>query len=285
MELAALPEGAKYTQDQGLKYEQLRALGMNVPRMIQALRGEGDVNRDILNIALSPEQRQTMDIRNEEIIEQEMETFIINFTNERIQNPGAANRPLFVQDPHFAMLTVFNGFLSTVTANLVPKLWNDKVGLAIRQKNPTLAYNAFAVMVTMIAMGAVGQWMKDYLKHGKTSPYLDSDQLFHRALLSSGVFGQYEKIADIAYPLYPQHGESAGTRAAEGVFGASGRLVETLGRGVSALGSDTAPEGTALNNFLKAVPGTSVLPWARDLFTGRESSEISGNIRDFLSNK
>ncbi len=270
MEIINVPEGSPYNQNQGIAYEQLRSLGMDVPRMLSAMRDEKvGLSKDILDLTLTPEQRAGLAARNESIFQNEMETFIGNFVNERVQNPGAANRPLIFQDPHFASIFMFNGFLSTFTANVVPKLWNDKVGKAIRKKNPTLAYNAFALIATMTALGALGQWMRDYLKYGGSSPYLKGNQIYHRAFLASGTLGQFEKIADVAYPLYPTRGEGPSGRLAGQAFGVPGRIASTTQKGFETLSNPNAPDGAALNNFLKLAPVFAMFPWARNAVNPR----------------
>ena len=226
IDLADYPADQPYTRDMGEKYEQLRALGMDVDTMVDIMRGRPELrNREALN--LSSDFVDQIGEADAARVQDEMATFTTNFVNERIQNPNAFNRPLWVQDPQWAMVSLFNGFLSTFTANIVPKLWNDKFGKAVRQRDPSLAYNAFALAMVMLVLGAAGQYLKDVIKYGEGSPYLEGNQIYHRAILSSGLLGQYEKVTDIFLPLYPQRGEGGATRAGSGIVGAPGRAVRT----------------------------------------------------------
>ena len=247
----------------GEKYEQLRALGMDVDTMVDIMRGRPELrNREALN--LSSDFVDQIGEADAARVQDEMATFTTNFVNERIQNPNAFNRPLWVQDPQWAMVSLFNGFLSTFTANIVPKLWNDKFGKAVRQRDPSLAYNAFALAMVMLVLGAAGQYLKDVIKYGEGSPYLEGNQIYHRAILSSGLLGQYEKVTDIFLPLYPQRGEGGATRAGSGIVGAPGRAVQNFIDAASFASSKESPPGSALNAFLKNVPFISSFPAIRN---------------------
>ena len=122
-ELAQVPDIMNLNERQQRLYNDLTQVGMNVDQMLTIWQEFGtndkllDYTGDQRNI---PEDVQ-------KIVDQNMQDAVYNFVNQRVQTPGAANRPLFFQDPHFALLTQFNGFISTFTANVVPKLWNDYV--------------------------------------------------------------------------------------------------------------------------------------------------------------
>jgi hypothetical protein len=88
-------------------------------------------------------------------VNEELQTVIYRFVNERIQNPQAANRPLVFQDPHYKIFTQFNGFISTFTANIIPKLWRDQVV----KGNPKVKYDAFALIIMMMALGGASQYI------------------------------------------------------------------------------------------------------------------------------
>jgi hypothetical protein len=133
------------------------------------------------------------------IIDDKMDLAVYRFVKERIQLPSAANRPLAFQDPHYQLLFQFNGFLSTFTGNLVPKIWNAQ----LRKGTVKVKYDTFALIITMMALGGASQYLKDLIKFGRSSPYLDEVSLVQRAVFSSGVLGQYERIIDFLHPLYP----------------------------------------------------------------------------------
>jgi hypothetical protein len=219
-------------------YNSLADLGLDVERLVKILLDTDELYRDNIfiptnsknnpsNYLLPPTPKQAavlsafqnsreglgttedkviiskaQDLENE--INEQLETAVYRFVNERIQNPQAANRPLFFQDPHYQLLTQFNGFISTFTAVVIPKLWNNY----LRKGNPQIKYNTFALVVTMIALGSASQYIKDLLKFGGPSPYLDTVGYTQRAVYSSGVLGQYERVLDTISPLYPDRSDN-----------------------------------------------------------------------------
>ena len=204
----------------------------------------------------------------EQEINDEVETALYRFVNERVQLPQAANRPLFFQDPHYQIMTQFNGFISTFTANVIPKLYNSN----LRKGTVKVKYDTFALMVMMIALGGASQYLKDLIKFGKPSPYMDMTGYIQRAMYSSGVLGQYERLVDIAYPLYPERhsgldwlsnkvlGESGpGIRNIQNLVTSTGQLLEgNTEQGVSNLARSlpvVAPMTSQRHNLSDALHG------------------------------
>ena len=149
-----------------------------------------------------------------------------NFVNQAAPLPSAVNRPLFYSDPHYALLTQFNGFTSTFTANQLPRLWNQLKG------NGTLGlqYGTVAAMSNMLLFAFLSQGLKDELKYGESSPYLTDNQKIQRAIYSSGLLGTTERVigSNFLFPLYGSdtHGTTdfiwenvAGEAAASGTIG------------------------------------------------------------------
>jgi len=133
-----------------------------------------------------------------------------NFVNQAIALPGTANRPLFYQNQHLALFTQFQGFIATFTANQIPRMWGEYIS----RGTPAMKYNAFAVMSTMILLGFVSQYLKDLLKYGEPSPYLDDLEKIQRGVGSSGLLGTGERVINFVYPIY----ESSSDNAAEWFF-------------------------------------------------------------------
>ena len=163
--------------------EALRNLGINVEDMVQLeiaqMRGQ-----------VTPE----MEAQFDENIREGM----FNFINDAVALPQAANRPLIYQDPRFALFTQFQGFIATFTANHIPKLWGEYV----RRGTPAMKYNAFAIMTTMIALGFASQYLKDLIKYGQKSPYLEDPEYFQRGIRASGLLGSGERLLDQFAPIY-----------------------------------------------------------------------------------
>lgn len=227
-ELSTAPNMMQLTNRQQHVYNQLAELGMDVDQMVELWKDFG--NNDQLLDYTGEKRNVPEDIMK--IVDNQMETAIYNFTNLRVQNPGAANRPLFFQDPHYQMFTQFNGFISTFTANVVPKLWNDY----LKRGTPQVKYNTFALMVTMMALGAGSQYMKDWLKYGRVTPYLSAPQQLQRAIYSSGVLGQAERVVDIVLPLYGARPRSDIDSLLDIFIGETGPTVRNVGQVLTAGG-------------------------------------------------
>jgi hypothetical protein len=236
---------------------------------------------------------ETLEAMNElqDNINEQLETAIYRFVNERVQNPQAANRPLFFQDPHYQLLTQFNGFISTFTAVVIPKMYNNY----LRKGNPQMKYNTFALIVLMIALGGASQYLKDFLKFGKPSPYLDGVGYAQRALYSSGVLGQYERVVDYMYPLYPNRDDWLFTTLV-GEAGPTLRNLQNVGKGVGQLitaeGQEDAQVG--LGNLFRSAPGIAPFTGGRKALakgltgenplpeTTKQISELAGDLSDSL---
>ena len=77
-------------------------------------------------------------------------------------------------------------------------MWGDYV----KRGTPAMKYNAFAIMSTMILLGFVSQYLKDLLKYGKTTPYLDRMEKIQRGIGASGMIGVAERPLDFFFPIY-----------------------------------------------------------------------------------
>lgn len=198
--------------------EHLRNLGINVDDMLALVYQPGP---------WSAEQTQTFDRM---MIEAQF-----NFVNMAIALPGTANRPLFYQNQHLALFTQFQGFIATFTANQIPKMWGEYIS----RGTPAMKYNAFAVMMTMLLLGFVSQYLKDLLKYGEPSPYLDDMEKLQRAVGSSGLLGTGERVLNFIYPIYESSsdnaaewffntvsGEAAALSNVSRVYGGAGKIIE-----------------------------------------------------------
>ena len=235
-----------YTAEVQEAQESLRNLGINVDRYLD-LQEKSDAGA-----TLTPEE----DIQ----LADDIREATYNWVNEAIALPGAANRPLIYQDPRFALFTQFQGFVSTFTANHIPKLWGEYV----KRGTPAMKYNAFAVMTTMIMMGFLSQHIKDWLKYGdeeenferKTglNPYLDKAGYARRGIQSSGLLGSAERVLNFLDPVYEQQDSGIADwtfNSAVGESPALGWIERVLGAGQAAVHGDV---GKATTQGLKAAP-------------------------------
>ena len=275
--LAARPEGAELNQEQLEISVQLRDLGMDVDGMVELYQKYNDPS---MFDRLKLENRDPTDqeaINDLDFIDDQMNTAIYYFVNERIQNPKAFNRPLFFQDPHFQLLTQFNGFNSTFTATKVPKIWRDY----LTKGSPAVKYNTFALMIMMIGLAGASQWLRDYIKFGGSTPYLSETQLIQRAFQASGLLGTGERLVQTVLPLYEERGQGISGKIFGESIGAAPawRTFENLG---SAVGQFREGETErALGNALKSVPGIGAFNPVRNVI----NQFVHGNPLDPYPNK
>lgn len=231
------PKGERDTNQVMEAKEKLRNIGIDYNLVIKYVTGELD--KDVESGKFKADEFNDM-IRDAQF----------NFINEAVALPQAANRPLIYQDPRFAMFNQFQGFISTFTANHIPRLWGEY----IKRGSPAMKYNTFALMTTMIMLGFASQYLKDLIKHGKimhlfngedlpgllsSNPYLDTAELLQRGVRSSGLLGTSERVLDQFFPLYEQRsdgmlewafnagtGESAAISTLEGLGRAGGKFLE-----------------------------------------------------------
>jgi len=263
--LAAKPADAEYNQEQLDVYMQLANLGIDVDGMVELYNKYNDprmgVNGETIFDTLMDDNPATdADFK---YLDTQMNNATWHFVNDRVQNPQAFNRPLFFQDPHFQLFVQFNGFISTFTANIVPKLWNDY----LKNGSPRMQYNTFAMMVTMMALAGGSQWLKDYIKFGGSTPYLNDAQLVQRALQSAGLLGTGERILQAALPLYKSRDEGIADRLFGETVGSSPTLrnLITAGKAVEALGTGDTERAT--RHATKLIPVVGVYTPGRNMIS------------------
>lgn len=71
-----------------------------------------------------------------------------------------------------------------------------------------MKYNTFALMAMMIFIGFVSQYLKDWLKYGGVTPYLDENDRIRRAVNSSGLLGQGERVLNFVWPTFESNNSS-----------------------------------------------------------------------------
>jgi hypothetical protein len=171
----------------------------------------------------------------------------------------------------------FNGFISTFTANIVPKLWNDY----LKNGSPRMKYNTFAMIVTMMAVAGGSQWLKDFIKFGGSTPYLNDAQLLQRALQSSGLLGTGERLLQGALPLYRSRDEGITDRLFGETVGGS-PTIRSLGTAFKAIGALGKGETErAAGHATKLIPGVGPITPIRNIITDL----VHGNTPEPYPNK
>ena len=184
-----------------------------------ALRNLGINVEDIVDLYRAAETRQLSEEENAQL-DDAMRTATFNFVNDAVVLPQAANRPLFYQDPRFQLFTQFHGFISTFQANHLPKMYRS----LFKGQTPSIKYNAFATMATMIMLGFLSQYIKDLLKYGQATEYLDTPKKIQRAIGASGLMGTTERLLNVVNPLYESRYNNSIEWAADTLLGESAGL-------------------------------------------------------------
>jgi len=238
-------------------FEQMRNLGVPVERYIALLD----------KMANDPNSMTQQDKNNLEKWQMLAE---YTYINQTVALPGAANRPLFYQDPRLSLFTQFNGYISTFTANHLPKLWTEYVA----RGRPSMKYNTFAMMTMMIFMGFASQYLKDWLKYGKPTPYLNSQEKLRRAINSSGLLGQGERVLNFVWPTFESRSDSVVGKSADMVLGempAMSPVRRLLKAADSAYHGDT---DIATYNALRATPFIGPFTGLAERVSGLDFSEF-----------
>ena len=139
--------------------------------------------------------------------EAQFDNGLFNFINEAVPLPDAMGRPLFYSDPHYAMFTQFQGFISKFTAHHIPRLYD-----LVKNATPGFKYSTFATLMSMLLLGYAAQHLKDLIKFGESSPYLEDNEKYLRALYSSGLLGTTERVLsnNMLFPLYEDRSRTMG---------------------------------------------------------------------------
>tara|TARA_R100000742_G_C4248668_1_gene67243 strand:- start:9 stop:890 length:882 start_codon:yes stop_codon:yes gene_type:complete len=243
--------------------EALRNIGINVDDAVR-IQIESR-NREATGI----DERTDAQIKaDEDLMMSNLRIGSMNFIDDAVALPGIANRPLIYQDPRFFLFTQFQGFIATFTANHIPKLWGEYV----KRGTPSMKYNAFALMCTMIMMGFASQYLKDLIKYGgldedeyKTgkNPHLETEEYIQRGIRSSGLLGVGERVLDQFFPIYEQRSGNAGewiwntTTGEAPATGTLKRIGRAMGKTATGDFAGGAQEGSRLIPALGVTGGFS----------------------------
>lgn len=227
----------------------LRNLGINIDRFAPLHE------KVAAGTPLSPQEQAFYD--------EQVRDLTFNFVNDAIVLPNSSNRPLMYQDPRFALFMQFQGFISTFTTKVLPKLYRDAFG----GSTPTMQYSAWATMMTMIMLGFMSQAIKDWIKYDTFeqgddeyemltggNPYLDKAEYARRGLLSTGLLGVGERVLNAVFPMYTQRNDTPGDWLYNQAVGESPAL-GYIQRVAGATGSfATGDVGRGVEQSLKAAP-------------------------------
>ena len=129
---------------------------------------------------------------------QTMELARASFVDNMLARPTVVDRPLWYSNPNLRLFVQYQGFLSTFTSHILPRLYKQA-----KKADPELKFQAFATAASMLALAALGQHLKDEWKYGEPTPYIRDDWKYtQRAIASSGLLGTGERFLEIINPIY-----------------------------------------------------------------------------------
>jgi hypothetical protein len=156
--------------------------------------------------------------------------------------PGSRSRPS--QDPHLALLFQFRGYILTFAAAVLPRLVRKATS-----GNPNQDVQAMTILAGLVAMGFLGQVLKDEWKTEGRPYWLDDAEYVQRGFQASGLMGPFDFLLDAINPI---HGERSLTSTAQGLMGPTWGNIKQAGK---VLGATVSGEGQeALYSAAKWVP-------------------------------
>lgn len=133
-------------------------------------------------------------------IEHQLNMGVHNFVTEAVIHPTKMNRPKFYNDPYLQLFTQFQGYVSTFTANILPRLLTD-----LRKNGSTDQINAASAIAMMFAFALFALYIKDMIKYGESPPpWLKDDGKFQRYIGQVGLLGAGQRLWDAVSPIVPE---------------------------------------------------------------------------------
>ncbi len=184
-----------------------------------------------------------------------------NFVDAALVNPDPGKRPLFYSDGRVRLLVLFQGYLSVFSSQIIYPIMKNLAG----KGSPKEQVNAAGVMMGTIALGFLGQAIKDEFKYGDKPSWLTDAEYFQRGVQASGLMGQYERPFNMFFPLYGSEADTIADRA----WGELGALSSTVDSAFKSLEYGLEGEGEkALNKLFKITPGIGVFTSGRQKLAG-----------------
>ena len=179
-----------------------------------------------------------------------------NFVDAALVNPDPGKRPLFYSDDRFRLLVLFQGYLSIFSSQIIAPILKNLVG----KGSPQDQVNSAAIMLSTVALGFLGQAIKDEIKYGDRPSWLTDAEYWQRGIQASGLMGQYERPWNLFFPLYGSEEDSIVDRA----WGEVGPLSSTIDSAMKSMAWAMEGEGErALNKLFKISPGIGVFTSGR----------------------
>ena len=210
-------EGSRSYQNDTVEIQEARQalidLNVNPDELIGLRKKMLQLEKDLTTLGIDPTELVEADtvpdntvaleyLRVREERNRVMRTAAINFADIAVANPRAFNRPFFYANKKFAMLTAFQGFISTFTSSILPNIYK---GLVARRLSTNI--ESVRTIALLITLGFAAQYLRDIIKYGDENEWLDDEEKLQRAVYASGLLGSTERLVDIAMPLYPKRAD------------------------------------------------------------------------------
>jgi len=166
------------------------------------------------------------------------------WVDNSLANPGPSTKSRISNDPHYALLFQFRGYILTFAASIVPRLVKRAIS-----GNPNVDINAITTMAGLVAMGFLGQAMKDEWKTDGRPYWLDDAEFVQRGIQASGMLGPFDFLLDSVNPIY---GQASAWNSMEGLMGPTWGNVKQF----SKIGKNTiaGESDAAIDAALKMIP-------------------------------
>ena len=147
----------------------------------------------------------------------------LRFVDQAMVNPLPGRVPKGFKQQKLAAFNQFQGYIANFTANILPRILRKA-----KSGSPGMATNAAVTAITMMAAAMFATMLRDEIKYGGPTPYLEDYDKFRRVVFASGLLGTGERILTGFSPLYGTspllptsgNGIAAGiNRSIEGVAG------------------------------------------------------------------
>jgi len=166
------------------------------------------------------------------------------WVDNALANPSPGSRSRTSQDPHVALLFQFRGYILTFAAAVLPRLIRKATS-----GNPNQDVQAMTILAGLVAMGFLGQVLKDEWKTEGRPYWLDDAEYIQRGFQASGLMGPFDFVLDAVNPIY---GEANLASTAQGFAGPTWGNIKQSGK---VLGAALSGEGEkALSSAAKWVP-------------------------------
>jgi len=184
--------------------------------------------------------------------------------NEFIMSPNAVNRPLWMSNPHLALVAQLKGFMFTFGNVVGGRFWREVIVPTLKGRVPDAAMLQYGIaLVAIMGMSMFLQGLKDEIRYGdksSESPFskMDgSEQIIH-SLLSTNILGGFGFLVDAL------EAKKYGSSFWPALLGPTASTIEGLASGAYNYTINDKPRQMA-REIANLLPFLSMIPIARDV--------------------